>query len=78
MPARLPAIIDNRGENTALNLLRELLGYSRALDVATGCFEIGGLLELDGHWQQLERIRVLTGAKPSRTSSEPAFKILLG
>jgi hypothetical protein len=31
------------------------------MDVATGYFEIGALLDLDGDWQKLEKIRILMG-----------------
>src|SRR5439155_481924 len=34
-----------------------------SFDVATGFFEIGSLLELDGHWQQLDKIRILIGSE---------------
>ena len=31
------------------------------MDVATGYFEIGALLDLDGDWQKMEKIRILMG-----------------
>jgi len=34
---------------------------SSAIDIATGFFEIGSLLALDGSWQKLEKIRILMG-----------------
>ncbi|MDE0196191.1 MAG: hypothetical protein OXP08_11650 [bacterium] len=34
---------------------------ARSFDIATGFFEIGALLALDGRWQRLDRIRILTG-----------------
>ena len=34
-----------------------------AFDIATGYFEIGALLALDGKWQPLDKIRILMGAE---------------
>lgn len=31
------------------------------MDVATGYFEIGALVDLDGHWQKMDKIRILMG-----------------
>ncbi len=50
---------------TGLRYLKEWAGISRAFDVATGFFEIGALLALDGEWQRLDRIRLLMGAETS-------------
>jgi hypothetical protein len=36
---------------------------ARSFDIVTGYYEIGSLLELDGMWQQLEKIRILMGAE---------------
>ena len=41
MTAKLPAILDNRSDNTVLNALRKLLPGLQKLDVATGVFEVG-------------------------------------
>ena len=60
-------IVDNSVSGwTGLRYLKEWAGISRAFDIATGFFEIGALLELDGEWQRLERIRLLMGAETSR------------
>ena len=59
-------IVDNSVSGwTGLRYLKEWAGISRAFDVATGFFEIGALLALDGDWQQLDRIRLLMGAETS-------------
>jgi hypothetical protein len=55
--------LDNRSEARSIaEALVSDLQDATYLDVATGFFEIGGLLELDGHWQGLEKIRILLGA----------------
>ena len=57
-------IVDNSISGwTGLRYLEEWAGIARAFDVATGFFEIGALLALDGKWQGLEKIRVLMGAE---------------
>jgi DDE family transposase len=48
---------------TALRYLEEWSGIAKAFDLATGYFEIGALLALDGKWQPLEKIRILMGAE---------------
>ena len=57
-------IVDNSISGwTGLRYLEEWSGISKAFDIATGYFEIGSLLALDGKWQQLEKIRILMGAE---------------
>ena len=54
-------IVDNADpEWKTLAYLHELADIARALDVATGYFEIGSLA-LDGQWQKLEKLRILMG-----------------
>ena len=44
-------IVDNSISGwTALRYLREWTDISTGFDIATGFFEIGALLALDGHW----------------------------
>ena len=53
-------IVDNSDEGwTGLRYLHDWAGIAKRFDIATGYFEIGALLGLDGQWQQLEKIRVL-------------------
>ena len=55
-------IVDNSISGwTGLRYLREWTDIAKSFDVATGYFEIGSLLELDGKWQQLDKIRILMG-----------------
>jgi superfamily II DNA or RNA helicase len=64
-------IVDNSDDHwKALEYLRQWCGISKAFDIATGHFEIGALLALDGEWQQVERIRILIGGETSRTTAE--------
>lgn len=55
-------IVDNRvAGRTVLDLLREWTHSAETLDIATGYFDLGVLLTLDGHWQSIKRIRILIG-----------------
>ena len=57
-------IVDNSVSGwTGLRYLEEWASISRSFDIATGFFEIGALLALDGKWQKLDKIRVLMGAE---------------
>ena len=55
-------VVDNApGGRSGLAYLREWCELARSMDVATGYFEIGALLDLDGDWLKLEKIRILMG-----------------
>ena len=57
-------IVDNSVSGwSALRYLEEWAGIAKAFDIATGYFEIGALLALDGRWQPLEKLRILMGAE---------------
>ena len=57
-------IVDNSdSEWKVRDYLREWTGLSDRFDIATGTFEIGGLLAIDGHWQQLDKLRILIGTE---------------
>ncbi len=57
-------IVDNSVSGwTGLRYLEEWTQIANAIDIATGYFEIGSLLALDGKWQQLAKIRILMGAE---------------
>ncbi|MCY3562269.1 MAG: helicase-related protein [bacterium] len=59
-------IVDNSISGwTALEYLRQWTDVARSFDIATGFFEIGALLALDGRWQQLEKVRILMGDEVS-------------
>jgi len=60
-------IVDNSDEDwKVLKYLREWCPLSKAIDVATGYFEIGSLLALDDEWQKVDQIRILMGDEVSR------------
>lgn len=57
-------IVDNSVSGwTGLRYLEEWSGIAKSFDIATGYFEIGALLALDGKWQPLDKIRILMGAE---------------
>ena len=64
-------IVDNSAEDwKALQYVREWCDISSAIDIATGHFEIGAFLALDGAWQKVEKIRLLIGGETSRTTAD--------
>ena len=70
-PASEIFIIDNGApERKVLHCLREWRLDSQAVDIATGFFEIGGLLALDGAWQTVPTIRILMGDEVSRRTKK--------
>src|SRR5665647_1981005 len=59
-------IVDNSDEAwKGLKYLQDWTEIASAFDIATGYFEIGALLALDGHWQKLDKIRILMGDEVS-------------
>ncbi len=50
--------------------LSEWCELSKKFDIATGYFEIGSLLDLNGKWQNLEKIRILMGDEVSRRTKQ--------
>jgi len=55
-------VVDNSDEGwTGLRYLSEWCDLANSFDIATGFFEVGSLLALDGKWQQLGKIRILMG-----------------
>lgn len=72
MPADGPLfIVDNSatGRN-GLDYLREWCQIATGFDIASGFFEIGALLDLDGAWQQLDKIRILMGDEISHRTKK--------
>ena len=60
-------IVDNSDAGwKGLRYLEEWCDISKQFDVATGFFEIGALLAMDGKWQQLDGIRILMGSETTR------------
>lgn len=59
-------IVDNSEEDwKAVRYIRDWCAISEAIDIATGYFEIGSLLALEEHWQQVDSIRILMGDEVS-------------
>ena len=55
-------IVDNSDDDwKVLSYLAEWSEISSRFDIATGYFEIGSLLALDGKWRKLDQIRILMG-----------------
>ena len=70
-------IIDNQNEDTSVKaFLEKTLPVTSSLDIATGYFEIGGLLLLDGKWQKLDKIRILFGDEVTARTSKVFEKML--
>jgi hypothetical protein len=62
-------IVDNSVSGwTGARYLEQWCGIAKSFDIATGFFEIGGLLALDGRWQQLEQIRILMGSETTAST----------
>lgn len=56
-------VVDNSDSGwTGLRYLSEWAELSTSFDIATGFFEAGALLDLDGKWQSLDKIRILMGS----------------
>ncbi len=64
-------IVDNEDDDwKALEYVRQWCDISRAIDIATGHFEIGAFLALDGQWQKVDKIRLLIGGETSRRTAD--------
>ncbi len=60
-------IVDNSDADWKVRqYLHEWAGISHQFDIATGYFEIGALLALDGQWQKLDKLRILMGDEVSK------------
>jgi hypothetical protein len=60
-------IVDNSDQDwKVLRYLREWADFAHTFDVATGYFEIGALLAIDGQWQKLDKLRILMGDEVSK------------
>lgn len=64
-------IVDNSDQDWKVrNYLHEWADLAHKFDIATGYFEIGALLALDGQWQKLEKIRILMGDEVSKRTKK--------
>ena len=70
-------IIDNQSEEASVKVfLEKTLPVTSSLDIATGYFEIGSLLLLDGKWQKLDKIRILFGDEVTARTNKVFEKML--
>src|SRR5438128_2595859 len=70
-------IVDNTESDwKVLRYLKEWTQIAKSFDIATGHFEIGGMLALDGDWQNLEKIRVLMGDQVSIRTQKAFLEFL--
>lgn len=68
-------IVDNSAEDwTVLRYLRDWCDLSKAMDIATGYFEIGALLALDGAWEKVDQLRILMGDGERPKGTQKAFE----
>ncbi len=64
-------IVDNSERDWKVReYLKEWSDISHQFDIATGYFEIGSLLSLDGNWQKLDKIRILMGDEITRRTKK--------
>lgn len=64
-------IVDNSDESwKGLRYLQDWTEIASDFDIATGYFEIGSLLALDGKWQKLDKIRILMGDEMSHRTRQ--------
>ena len=64
-------IVDNSDEDwKAVRYLHDWCQLSKSIDIATGYFEIGALLALDGEWQKVDGIRLLMGDEVTRRTKK--------
>src|SRR5689334_19538561 len=60
-------IVDNSDEDWKVRqYLHEWCQLSKAIDIASGYFEIGALLALGGEWPKVDTIRILMGDEISQ------------
>src|SRR5205085_9261317 len=60
-------IVDNSDADwKVLRYLHDWCQISKAFDIASGYFEVGGLLGLKDEWQKVDQIRILMGDEVSR------------
>jgi superfamily II DNA or RNA helicase len=71
-------IVDNSDADWKVrDYLREWAEIAHTFDIATGFFEIGSLLMLDGQWQKLDKIRILMGDQASKRTKKAILAGLL-
>ena len=70
-------IVDNSDSDwKGLRYLEEWTEIASSFDIATGYFEIGALLGLEGKWQKLDKIRILMGDEVSARTRQAMLESL--
>ena len=70
-------IVDNsETEWKGLRYLQDWTEIAKAFDIATGYFEIGALLALEGKWQKLDKIRILMGDQVTARTRQALLEAL--
>src|SRR5215471_8312712 len=70
-------IVDNSDRDWKVRrYLHDWAEISNAFDIATGTFEIGSLLALDGQWQKLDKIRILMGSETTKRTRQALLEAL--
>lgn len=70
-------IVDNTISGwTGLRYLEEWCTIAKGFDIATGYFEVGSLLALDGKWQGLEKVRILMGAETTHRTRKALLQAI--
>ena len=68
-------IVDNGDDSwKVVNYLKEWASISNQFDIATGYFEIGALLAMEGDWQKLDKIRILMGDEVTKRTKDVFVK----
>ncbi|MBC8378494.1 MAG: DEAD/DEAH box helicase family protein [Planctomycetes bacterium] len=64
-------IVDNSDSDWKVHkYLHDWCQLSEQIDIATGYFEIGSLLALDGEWQKTDKIRILMGDEITKRTNK--------
>ena len=64
-------IVDNSDQDWKVRrYLSDWADLANSFDIATGYFEVGALLALDGQWQKLDKIRILMGDEVSKRTKK--------
>jgi len=70
-------IVDNSVEGwNGQRYLKEWCTIAKSFDIATGYFEIGSLLALDGEWQKLDKIRILMGSETTQRTKKLFLEVV--
>lgn len=71
-------IVDNSEKRQCVKeYLSQWCQISKQMDIATGYWEIGGLLALDAHWQKLDKLRIILGNEITKRTKDVIKKTVL-